>query len=98
MKGVSAEIGDTRVAQNGYHYTRTKLGWELTHRIIAADKLGRALTEDERAVFNDGNRRNLSPDNIQVVVKKRGTKAARRTALVARIEQLQIELAELDLE
>jgi hypothetical protein len=97
-RGKKAEVGDTRTAPNGYHYTRTERGWRLTHHIIAEESLGRGLEASERAVFEDGDRTNLHPSNIVVKPKGRSSNEARRARLEARIEELQAELAELDRE
>lgn len=97
-RGKKAEVGDTRTAPNGYHYTRTESGWRLTHHIIAEESLGRRMETSERAVFHDGDRTNLDPSNIVVKPKGRSSSDARRARLEARIEELQAELAELDRE
>jgi hypothetical protein len=95
-RGKASEVGDTRVAKNGYHYTRTHLKWTLTHHILAEAKLGRPLKDDERANFRDRDRTNLDPDNI-IIVKKGSTSVAReRARLTARIQELQAQLAELN--
>jgi len=70
MRGRRSQVGDTRVSLNGYHYTRTEDKWELTHRLIAEEKLGRPLAEDERIRFADNDRTNLDPDNIVVYIKR----------------------------
>lgn len=40
----------------------------FAHRLIACDKIGRALPEDAVVRFKDGNRKNLSKDNLLVLV------------------------------
>jgi hypothetical protein len=70
MRGKASSIGDTRVSLNGYHYTRTETGWQLTHRLVAEEKLGRPLRENERIRFVDNDRTNLDSDNIVVYVTK----------------------------
>jgi hypothetical protein len=91
-RGSRSDVGETRVAQNGYHYTKTETKWRLTHHIIAEKKLGRPLTEDDRVVFIDGDRTNLDRSNIEV--RHRTTKALRQkeARLLARIEELQGQL------
>mgnify|MGYP001062732174 CR=1 FL=1 len=95
-RGRAARDGDTFVNQNGYHHTRVEGIWVATHRLLAEEKLGRKLGTDEYASFLDGDRTNLDPENI--VVKKRGKTSIRRrrAQLVAKIEELQAELAEID--
>lgn len=94
-RGRKSKIGDTRVSANGYHYTRTKTGWELTHRLVAANKIGRSLSPEERARFIDGDRSNLSPDNIEVYEIRQASKERKRARIEARIEELQAQLEEL---
>jgi hypothetical protein len=94
-RGQRAQDGDTFVNKNGYHHTRVNGSWMATHRLVAEQKLGRPLGEDEFVAFADLNRSNLHPDNI--VIKKRGKTSARRrhAQLVARIDELYAELEEV---
>lgn len=92
-KGRQSNVGDTRKAPNGYHYTRTEQGWRLTHHIIAEEQLGRPLNEDERTKFVDGDRSNLKPSNIKVIKKGKASLRRRKAVLETRIEELQAELA-----
>lgn len=94
-RGKPSEVGATKVSGNGYHYTRTPNGWELTGRYIGAQKLGRALRSNERIKFLDGNQLNLDPDNIEVREVKT-TSGTKKAQLEARIEELQAKLAELE--
>jgi hypothetical protein len=99
MRGKNAKPGDTRVAPNGYHYTRTKLdGWRLTHHIIAEKTLGRPLKDGERVSFRDKDRTNLDPSNI--VVNAMGNNSLRKTRarLEARIQELQAQLHDVESE
>lgn len=97
-RGRNAEVGATRVAQNGYHYTKVqddgtgKPGWRLTHHLVAEKKLGRAIRTDERVEFLDGKRSNLSPDNVRVVEKGRGSQRRRLAQLEARRDEIQAEI------
>lgn len=93
MRGKTSQVGDTRVAPNGYHYTRTESGWRLTHHIIAEKVLGRPLREDERTQFVDGKKTNLDPDNIRVIKSGKGSLRAKKARLEVRIKELQAELA-----
>ena len=96
-RGQKAKVGDTRTAPNGYHYTRTKTGWVLTHRITAERKLGRPLAENERVRFIDGDRSNFrDPDNLDIYEVRKGSVAKRRAQLEARKEAIEAELAELE--
>jgi hypothetical protein len=65
-RGTHAKIGSTYTSDNGYQYTKTKKGWELTHRLVAEAKLERDLKKNERVYFVDGDRTNLHPSNIEV--------------------------------
>jgi len=96
-RGITAEVGETRISQNGYQYTKTPQEWRLTHQIIAEEMLGRPLQDDERVRFKDTNRRNLSPSNILIVKKKRNSSVEKRRAyLTAKIADLQAQLEELE--
>lgn len=86
-RGQASKVGDTNVSDNGYHYTRIATGWKLTHHIIAEKALGRPITADETVRFADGNRKNLSPDNIVVTTRKTSLKG-RIAVLDARIMEL----------
>lgn len=97
-RGKSAEVGATRVADNGYHYTKTDAGWRLTHHIIAENTLGRTIKPDERVVFKNGKRSDLTPDNILVTEKGRGAVRRRKIQLEGRIADLIRELNEIELE
>lgn len=92
MRGSRSEVGSTKVAQNGYHYTKTDEKWRLTHHIIAEENLGRELSADERVVFKDGDRANLDPSNIEVRRKNTASLRRKEAQLVARIEEMQAEL------
>jgi hypothetical protein len=100
-RGQNAEVGATRVAQNGYHYTKVAdrgdktPGWRLTHHLVAEKNLGRPLRADERVSFKNGKKNDLSPKNI-VVSEKGKTSLRRRLAhLEARISELQAERDEI---
>jgi len=95
VRGSRSVIGDTRVAQNGYHYTRTGDGWKLTHHIIAESRLGRNIRADERVVFVDRDRTNLDPGNISVQKKVTGSLRKKEAALVARIQELEGQLKDV---
>lgn len=95
-RGQAASEGDTRLAPNGYHYTRTATEWRLTHHIIMEKTLGRKLKEDERVIFVDGKRSNLDPDNIEVREKGTGSLRRRLAVIEARIAELQAEKDDIE--
>jgi hypothetical protein len=99
MRGKSAKPGDTRIAPNGYHYTKTKRdGWRLTHHIIAEKTLGRPLKDGERVVFIDKDRSNLEPNNIEVKITGTSSLRRRKAQLEARIQELQAQLHDVESE
>lgn len=69
-RGQAAAIGDERWSPNGYHYTKTKTGWQLTSRMLMEEKLGRPLLSTERVVFKNGNRRDVRIDNLELTEVK----------------------------
>ena len=99
-RGKGVEVGSTRVAQNGYHYTKTdNKGWRLTHHIVAEDHiLGRELKPGERVIFKTNNKTDLRPENIEVIQQGKSSVRKRRAVVLARIADLQAELAELNKE
>lgn len=96
MRGKKARNGTTRTSPNGYHYTKTKGGWRLTHHIIAERTLGRLLKSGERVHFADGDRTNLSGDNLVVRKTRPKSTNSRRAHLEAKIADLQHELENLN--
>lgn len=95
-RGRKSKPGDTRIAANGYHYTRTTSGWELTHRLVAERRIGRPLEYNERVRFIDGDRSNFgNPDNLAVYRVREASAAKRKARIEARIEELQAQLSEL---
>jgi hypothetical protein len=96
VRGQTARTGSTRISDNGYHYTKTPKSWRLTHHLLAEEKLGRPLKEDERVYFVDKDRTNLSADNIIVKLKDEGSIQRRRVHLETRIAELSAELEELN--
>jgi hypothetical protein len=95
-KGRKAPNGSTYVSQNGYHYTKVDGKFVLTHRLIVEKELGRPLYETERIRFKDGDRTNLDPDNLKVVVKGKTSLHTQRARLVARRDELQGQIDEID--
>lgn len=94
--------GDVVTAVNGYSYTYVKdeLNPEgrpvrkLTHHVIAREKYGRWPAEDERVVFDDGDRTNLDPDNIKYTKKSPKVVGLKRKyhALIERIREAEAQL------
>lgn len=95
-RGQASNVGATRVAPNGYHYTKTEDGWELTHRVLAATKLGRPLHFNERAYFKDGDKTNIVPENIEVRVVKKVSAQERIEQKREQIKQLEFEISLLE--
>lgn len=97
-RGKASEVGDTRISQNGYHYTKVenrgdgKPGWRLTHHLKAEEYLGRPLKESERVSFKTGNKLDFSRGNIIVSEKGQGSIRRRKAQVEARIAELQAEL------
>lgn len=98
-RGQAAQNGATRVSQNGYHYTKVEGKWRLTHHLVAEQKLGRPLREDERVGFkNPKDKLNLDPSNIIVTEKGTGSIRRRKAQIEARMSELQAELDEINRE
>ena len=90
MRGVASDVDTERVSPNGYRYRKLESGkWELVHRLVAEETLGRPLHENEYATFADGDKTNLAPDNI--IVRLRG-----RTSLRRRLAQVEARITELE--
>lgn len=96
-RGVVAKDGATFVNANGYHHTRAEGKWRPTAHIIAEEKLGRPLDpKTDQVRFADGDRYNLSPDNIVVQPRRdKRSREAKIAALEERIRELQEQLLEL---
>jgi len=94
-RGQKADIGSTRVAPNGYHYTKVAdFEWALTHHLVMQEKLGRMLRANERVHFVDGDRTNLDPDNLDIKETK-GGKEKKIESLRQKIAALQAQLENL---
>jgi len=95
-RGASKKIGDRFENKNGYTYEKTEQGWRPVHQLIAEQLLGRPLKPDERAVFKDGNRKNLDPTNIRVDIKySRQSLKAKLVRIEEEIRELEAQAAEL---
>lgn len=98
-RGKVAEIGATRTAQNGYHYTKVEdRGWVLTHWLTAEKQLGRRLAENEIVQFVDKKykRDPHNPKGIRVIKKRTSSLRKRKAVLEVRIAELQAELASIN--
>ena len=95
-RGGTAEEGATFVNANGYSYTKVAGSWKATAHVVAEQKLGRPLREDEMTRFADGDRANLHPNNITVVKRPSKSVERKKASLQARIAELQAQLAELE--
>lgn len=85
-RGEKSPVGTVIVNVNGYSQTKTEEGWKGTHIIILEEKLGRKLRSGERAKFVDGDKSNLSPDNIVLA------DPANARSITAKIAKLQAEV------
>jgi|TARA_Y100000296_G_C5134324_1_gene237347 hypothetical protein len=95
MRGQKSDIGSTRVAPNGYHYTKTdEFEWRLTHHIVMEEKLGRDLMAHERVYFVDGDRTNLDSDNL-LIREVTGGRKKKIAELKAKISRFEAQLADL---
>jgi hypothetical protein len=97
-RGKLAEVGETRVAQNGYHYTKTENGWRLTHHITAEKMLGRPLEDNEMVQFIDPKykRDPYNEKGIKVIKQKTSSLRKRKAVIEQRIEELKAELRGID--
>lgn len=59
-------LGSRQEHADGYWLIKTELGWELEHRVIMAQKLGRPLTENEIVHHVDENKKNNDPENLEL--------------------------------
>lgn len=94
-RGQAAPDGSTRVAPNGYHYTKVAgRGWVLTHWLVAEKaRGGQEIDPKTEMVRFKGSRRDLSPDNILIIPKNQSTVAKRIAQLEARRDELDAEIA-----
>lgn|SRR5262245_66507724 len=95
-RGRAAHEGATYTAQNGYHYTKRDGHFRLTHHLIAEEHLGRALLPSERVKFKNGDRTDLQIDNLEVVTKGETSLEKKRAQLVARRDELDAQIVDLD--
>lgn len=86
-RGKISKVGSVTINANGYSQTKVDNGkWVGTHTLILQEKLGRVLKPGERAIFKDGNKENLHPDNIVL------SEATSSRSIQARIAKLRAEI------
>lgn len=70
-RGMVSPDGAERTAPNGYQYVKVaERGWVLKHWLIWEEANGRRIDKKtEQVRFKDGNRNNMSPENIVVIPK-----------------------------
>ena len=69
MTRTSAPIGTEKLTGTGYMNVKTgkgETGWELRHKVVIEEKLGRPLQPNERVYHLDGNKLNDEPDNLSI--------------------------------
>lgn len=92
-----APDGAERISKNGYTYVKVVGRWRLKHHLIAEEFLGRLINPDEeRVIFKDGDRTHLNPNNIKVVKKGSSSPERALAALVARRDELNARIQELE--
>lgn len=94
-RGKTAEVGDTRIAKNGYHYTKIEDGWKLTHHLTAAKVLGRPVAANETVKILDKTKP-YDVDQVQVIIKKTVTLRRRKAIIESKMEELRIELEQIN--
>lgn len=94
-RGQVAEVGTTRVAKNGYHYTKVaERGWVLTHWLTMEKKLGRQIDAAKEQVRFKTDKFKSDPYNIEglVLIKKKTSSLRHRLAVVEdRIREYEAE-------
>jgi len=95
-RGQRSAVGDTRVAPNGYHYTNTEDGWQLTGRLNAGIARGKPLEKNERIRYEDGDKLNNHPDNLVGYQTKEGSSGSRLAKLYAKRDDIQAQIEALE--
>lgn len=94
-RGQASAVGATRVADNGYHYTKTEdRGWVLTHWLTAEKDLGRQIdTEREMVKFVDPRYKKdpYNPAGIRVIRRKTSSLRKRLAVVEDRIREYEAE-------
>ena len=97
-RGANADVGERRRSQNGYWYIKTEQGWRLQHHVVMEETLGRPLRPGERVVFVNKDREDLSSENIEIHNPKRSSIKRRKAQLLARRDEINAQLFELEKE
>lgn len=59
-------IGSRTEHADGYWLIRTEYGWELEHRVVMSQKLGRPLLPGEIVHHLDEDKKNNDPENLEL--------------------------------
>lgn len=59
-------VGSRTEHADGYWLVKTDRGWELEHRVVMENELGRRLREDEIVHHRDENKKNNAPGNLEL--------------------------------
>ena len=95
-RGRTSPVGTETVNANGYTQVKTDTGWTGKHTLVLEEKLGRKLRSGERAIFVDGDKSNLSPDNIELATTSTKSVQSRIAKLQAEIEDRQALIKDLE--
>jgi hypothetical protein len=95
-RGKARPDGSTYVSQNGYEYTKVNGKFTATHILRIEEHLGRALLPSERVRFKDGNKQNLSIENLEVVIKGKASLQTQHARLVARRDELNAQILDIE--
>ena len=101
-RGQAAAIGNTRVAKNGYHYTKVgnehpaaQNGWVLTHWLTAEKARGGEHIDPEHEMVqfvNGFNKKDYNnPEAVRIIRKNTGSLRKRLAVLEDRIRELEAE-------
>lgn len=95
--GKKAADGATRLAPNGYHYTKVNGKWRLTHHLTAEKSLGRPLRSDERVLFKAGyDRRDYANADALIIRPVMNGKAQRLERLREKRRLIDEQIRELE--
>jgi hypothetical protein len=95
-RGKARPDGATYVSQNGYEYTKVDGKFTATHILRIEEHLGRKLLPSERVRFKDGNKQNLSIENLEVVIKGKASLQTQLARLIARRDELNAQILDIE--